>query len=225
MAASIAQQQPVAVAQGVPIGVQFTDPDANPLDSNSFDPTEFNGRNGDGAAQQVVHALFAKALAELKNDEAFQASNRVQTINGLAFCNQPGLDINVTAVCADDFDGCNVRWHTAAVGGRESVHVPTWGGGYASAGGGDAQVISGSTSTVDMAIRDVQAGTWTFGDGIMANAAAGAQSHYTVFTASNGSSNSSSDNLLTSSSFDYLANNVSTGTCLLYTSPSPRDRG
>ena len=175
VASSIATQEAVDVVEGVHIGVQFTDPESNPLDSNSFDPTTFNGRYGDGAAQQVIHALFVQALDELKNDEAFQESNRVQTINGYSFCNQPGLVVDFSD--ADDSD-VTVRWYTSAVGGSDSLHAPVWTGNAAA--GANAQVIAGSTSVTDMLLSDIQPGEFYFEDAIMAHASQGARSTYTV---------------------------------------------
>lgn len=174
VADSAANGQPVTVVEGVHIGVQFTDPENNPLDSNSFDAASFNGRYGDGAAQQVVHGLFTQALNELKNDEAFKASNRLQNINGFAFCNQPGLEVDAGVLSSTG----TVRWYTSAVGTQDSVHAPVWSGSPAA--GANAQVVAGSTSVVDMMVEDMQPGSWTFGDAVVSHAAAGAQSVYTV---------------------------------------------
>ena len=161
------------------IRVKFTDVANNVLDSNAFDPTAYNGLYGDGAAQQVVHELFSAALEELENDETFKASNRVQTINGFAYCNQPGLTIDEASL---ESEHANIRWYSAAVGGDESIHVPSWTGDGSL--GTSAQVIAGSTSATDMILSDHPPGTFYFNDAIEAHAQAGARSHYTVTTSS-----------------------------------------
>jgi hypothetical protein len=193
--ASAATRQPVGAVEGVVVGVQFTDPLSNPLDTNSFDPTTYNGRYGDGAAEQVLHALFQRAVDDLVNDEGFRASNRVQTINGFAFCNQPGLVMDASFDDDDDDDN-QVVWYSASLGtdggddasdGDDAVglHAPTWSGSPAAGAG--AQISAGGTSTVRMPVGELVSGSFTFEDGVLAHSMAGARSTYTVVGAAAGS--------------------------------------
>lgn len=71
--------------------------------------------------------------------DAFTESNRLHTINGLLFCNVPGLDI---------VSGTVTRWHVASLGTETDIHTPHWHSTTAEYGGTRSDMFNLLASTI-----------------------------------------------------------------------------
>ena len=107
-----------------------------------------------------------------KDDEAFQESNLMHTINGYVFGNMPRPTMK---------KGERVRWYVMDLGTETDLHTPHWHGQTVLVKGMRAdmlELLPGSMMVADMVPDDV--GTWLFHCHVNDHITAGMQALYTV---------------------------------------------
>jgi manganese oxidase len=118
---------------------------------------------------------FAPEAKDKKDDEAFNESNLMHSMNGYVYDNLPGLNMKV---------GENVRWYQLALGTEEDLHTPHWHGNTLLSAGQRVDVLSllpASHVTVDM--QPDNPGTWMYHCHVNDHIEAGMMGHYTVLPA------------------------------------------
>jgi len=117
-----------------------------------------------------IHKFALQGYSVLKTDPAFKESNRMASINGLSFCNLPGLVVR---------QGRDSRWYTMALGDHTDVHAPSWSGQSGTrdgpfAGAGDmVELLPGASKVFD--IHAHNRGVWLYEDEVQNNVRHGAK--------------------------------------------------
>jgi FtsP/CotA-like multicopper oxidase with cupredoxin domain len=117
-------------------------------------------------------AAFAPAAKDKKEDEAFEESNLMHSMNGYVFDNIPGLNMKT---------GETVRWYQLALGTEVDLHTPHWHGNTLLSGGHRLDVVDllpGSHITADM--RADNPGIWMYHCHVNDHIEAGMMGRYTV---------------------------------------------
>ena len=115
---------------------------------------------------------FAEPPAPDPDDEDFQESNLMHSINGYVFGNQPMITMH---------RGEHVRWYVMSMGTEVDLHTPHWHGNTVTVNGMRMDVVSLLPATMvvaDMVPDDV--GTWLFHCHVNDHIRAGMLTRYTV---------------------------------------------
>ena len=112
----------------------------------------------------------------VKNDPFFKESNRMPSINGMMYCNLPGLRL---------VQDRTSRWYLMSLGSDEGMHSPTWTGETASVSDplgpsrhDSVELLPGSSRVAD--IHNWNQGVWLFEDQVLDYTHKGARALYKV---------------------------------------------
>jgi len=117
-----------------------------------------------------IHKYALQGYSVVKTDPAFKDSNKRASINGMSFCNLPGLVMRQDRTA---------RWYVMSLGDHASMHAPSWAGQSGTrdgpfAGNGEAvELLPGSSKVFD--IKAHNRGVWLFEDELQDNMLAGAR--------------------------------------------------
>jgi manganese oxidase len=120
-------------------------------------------------------AAFAPDAKNQKDDEIFEESNLMHSMNGYVYDNLPGLQMKV---------GEHVRWYQLALGTEVDLHTPHWHGNTLLSAGQRIDVLSllpAAHATVDM--HPDNPGIWMYHCHVNDHIEAGMMGHYTVIPA------------------------------------------
>ena len=117
-----------------------------------------------------IHKYAMQGYSVVKTDPAFKSSNKRSSINGMSFCNLPGLVMRQER---------NARWYVMGLGDSASIHAPSWAGQSGTrsgpfAGSGEAvELLPGSSKVID--IKAHNRGVRLFEDRLQENVLSGAR--------------------------------------------------
>ncbi|HUL11171.1 MAG TPA: multicopper oxidase domain-containing protein [Methylococcaceae bacterium] len=117
-------------------------------------------------------AAFAPAAKDKKDDEEFEESNLMHSMNGYVYDNIPGLKMTT---------GENVRWYQLALGTEVDLHTPHWHGNTLLSGGQRVDVVNllpGTHVTADM--KADNPGVWMYHCHVNDHIEAGMMGRYVV---------------------------------------------
>ncbi|MDQ1491265.1 MAG: hypothetical protein QOJ23_3779 [Actinomycetota bacterium] len=115
---------------------------------------EVDNENSSLWADRNIADFPGKPKSIDKNDEGFEESNLMHSINGYVFGNLPGLTMKV---------GQRVRWYVMAMGTEVDVHTPHWHGNTLTVMGMRTDVVS--LMPAQMVVADMvpdNPGTWLY---------------------------------------------------------------
>jgi FtsP/CotA-like multicopper oxidase with cupredoxin domain len=116
--------------------------------------------------------LLRRELARLPDDDGFQESNLMHSINGYVYANGPIMRMRM---------GERVRWYVMSMGSEVDLHTPHWHGNTVTSMGMRTDVLAllaGSMQTVDMQPDDP--GIWLFHCHVNDHISAGMLTRYEV---------------------------------------------
>jgi manganese oxidase len=115
---------------------------------------------------------FAPQADNLKEDEAFEESNLMHSMNGYVYDNLPGLKMKTAE---------NIRWYQLALGTEVDLHTPHWHGNTLLSGGHRIDVVNllpATHATLDM--KTDNPGIWMYHCHVNDHIKAGMMGHYEV---------------------------------------------
>ncbi|HVW35436.1 MAG TPA: multicopper oxidase domain-containing protein [Acidimicrobiia bacterium] len=133
---------------------------------------EVDNENDSPYIDRNIATFTGKPKTVVKDDEAFQESNLMHSINGYVFGNLPGLTMK---------PGERVRWYLMAMGTEVDLHTPHWHGNTVTVMGMRTDVVSllpAAMVVADMVPDD--RGTWLYHCHVGDHIHAGMLSLYTV---------------------------------------------
>ncbi|MFE5836402.1 multicopper oxidase domain-containing protein [Arthrobacter sp. NPDC056493] len=149
----------------------------NDVDREFFLQFKVSNENHSPYLQENIDKFTGKPSTVKTDDEGFQESNMMHSINGYVFGNQPIETMTMKK-------GEHVRWYLMGMGTEVDLHTPHWHGNTVTALGMRTDVVNllpASMVVADMVPDDV--GTWLFHCHVNDHISAGMITRYRVLNA------------------------------------------
>ena len=153
-------------------GMARADGSPKDVDREVFELYAVMNEGGSPLLRASLHRFARKPAPRDLDDEGFQESNLMHSINGYVFGNQPLMTIRKRE---------HVRWYVMSMGTEVDLHTPHWHGNVVTAGGMRMDVVSllpASMVVADMVPDAV--GTWLFHCHVNDHITAGMLTRYRV---------------------------------------------